>query len=229
MQGFGYIYKTTNTITGRIYIGQKTGSFTPSYLGSGKIITKSLQKHGRENFKLEVLAFGSTREILDALEIKYIAEYRAVFGSEFLYNISAGGVGVRMPCSDDKKEKLRRATIEQWKDPIFKEKWCFQNKERCSHPENNAMFGKTHSIETIEKMRNIKLGKKHSPESCAKMSNSRKGKTSHRKGKTMTLETCEKMRLSHIGKKHTPEEIQKMKEGWAKRRESLAMALGSSK
>ena len=230
MQGFGYIYKTTNLTNGRIYIGQKTGSFAPGYLGSGKIIVKSLLKHGRENFKLEVLAFGSTREMLDALVIKYIAEYRAVFGNEFLYNLSAGGVGVRMSCSDEKKEKLRQATIEQFSDSEFKEKWCKQNKDRCSISENNPMFGKHHTDETRKK-----IGEANSRPNL-KLRGKAKTKE-HREALVMawkdrapdSVETRERKRLSHLGKKHTPEEIQKMKEGWAKRRESLALALGGSK
>ena len=34
---------------------------------------------------------------------------------------------------------------------------------------NNPMFGKKHSLETIEKMRKIKVGKKLSPETINKL------------------------------------------------------------
>jgi group I intron endonuclease len=134
MQGFGYIYKTTNLINGRIYIGQKKGSFDPSYLGSGWILAKALHKYGRENFKLEVIAYGSCREALDELEMKNIAEYREVFGNDFLYNITAGGCGVRRPCPPKIKEKIRKAALRQFSDPVmidlFKKKAKEEDEEK---------------------------------------------------------------------------------------------------
>ena len=42
----GYIYKTTNLINQKIYIGQKRGRFNPGYFGSGVYITKAINKYG---------------------------------------------------------------------------------------------------------------------------------------------------------------------------------------
>ena len=90
---YGYIYKTTNLINGRLYIGQRKGTFTPDYLGSGKIIKIAIKQYGKNNFRLEVLAFATTYQMLNGLEMKYIYEYRQVFGDRFLYNITDGGRG----------------------------------------------------------------------------------------------------------------------------------------
>lgn len=92
MDNYGYIYKTTNLINGRPYIGQKKGLFKLNYLGSGKLIIRAIKKYGKQNFKVEVLAFATTKDMLDSLEIKYIYEHRQVFG-KFLYNITKGGEG----------------------------------------------------------------------------------------------------------------------------------------
>lgn len=42
----GYIYKTTNLINGKIYIGQKRSKkfLKERYLGSGKILKKAIKK-----------------------------------------------------------------------------------------------------------------------------------------------------------------------------------------
>ena len=32
---YGYIYKTTNLVNGKIYVGQHKGEFTEDYIGSG--------------------------------------------------------------------------------------------------------------------------------------------------------------------------------------------------
>lgn len=52
----GYIYKTTNLINKKIYIGQHTADkFDTNYLGSGLLITKAINEHGKANFKAELL------------------------------------------------------------------------------------------------------------------------------------------------------------------------------
>jgi len=48
------IYKTTNKINGKIYIGKDTTS-NPQYLGSGKLIKRAILKYGVENFTKEIL------------------------------------------------------------------------------------------------------------------------------------------------------------------------------
>ena len=50
-----YIYKTTNLINGKIYIGQSIRKFSKSYLGSGVKILNAIKKYGKENFKVEIL------------------------------------------------------------------------------------------------------------------------------------------------------------------------------
>ena len=53
---YGYIYKTTNLINGKIYIGQhKSNLFDSQYKGSGVILRKAFAKYGKENFKVEII------------------------------------------------------------------------------------------------------------------------------------------------------------------------------
>ena len=48
---YGYIYKTTNKINNKSYIGQHTAKqFEPEkYIGSGSLLLKAVSKYGREN------------------------------------------------------------------------------------------------------------------------------------------------------------------------------------
>ena len=53
---FGYIYKTTNLINGKIYIGKRQKQeFDKYYLGSGIYLKKAIEKYGKENFSCEII------------------------------------------------------------------------------------------------------------------------------------------------------------------------------
>ena len=88
-----YIYKTTNLINGKIYVGlsTKTVEEGTKYYGSGKLINKAIKQYGLENFTKEIL----TRDIEDKkqlakLEVEFIKEYNST-DRNIGYNISAGG------------------------------------------------------------------------------------------------------------------------------------------
>ena len=49
------IYKITNTINGKIYIGKYQGNNFNNYWGSGKILKNAYKKYGRENFTKEII------------------------------------------------------------------------------------------------------------------------------------------------------------------------------
>ena len=47
---YGYVYKTINTITNKIYIGQKKSQIflEEKYLGSGVRLKSSIKHHGKD-------------------------------------------------------------------------------------------------------------------------------------------------------------------------------------
>lgn len=90
---FGYIYKTTNLINGKIYIGQKQSQrFVENYKGSGKLIKAALLKYGNENFICEILEWCENKQQLNEREKFYIALYNSR-DFDIGYNISKGGDG----------------------------------------------------------------------------------------------------------------------------------------
>lgn len=85
------IYKITNLINNKIYIGKDTTS-DPSYFGSGLLITRSITKYGIENFTKEVIDGTDDYEELSNKEIYWIEKYNSV-DRNIGYNISKGGDG----------------------------------------------------------------------------------------------------------------------------------------
>ena len=85
-----YIYKITNKINGKIYIGQHKhleNEKFDQYMGSGKLIKDAISKYGIDNFTKEILE-ECTKENVNEREIYWIDKLKA---RENNYNISAGG------------------------------------------------------------------------------------------------------------------------------------------
>ena len=62
---YHYIYKTTNVLNDKFYIGMhSTDDLTDGYVGSGKRLWYSINKHGKENHVCEILEYLPDRESL---------------------------------------------------------------------------------------------------------------------------------------------------------------------
>jgi hypothetical protein len=85
------VYITRNLINGKKYIGFDSKN-DPTYLGSGKILKKAIEKYGRCNFiKTIVMEFNNSEDALK-YEKELIIEKNAVESDDF-YNIHIGGRG----------------------------------------------------------------------------------------------------------------------------------------
>jgi len=87
-----YIYKTTNQINGKFYIGMHcTDNLNDGYIGSGTQLKRSIIKHGKENFKREILEFLQNKEELIKREKELINE--EVLNDPNSMNLQPGGGG----------------------------------------------------------------------------------------------------------------------------------------
>lgn len=84
------IYKITNLINGKYYIGRhSTENINDPYMGSGIGIKNAIKKYGVENFTKEIIATASTSEELWDLEKEIVNE--AVVKDPNSYNNAYGG------------------------------------------------------------------------------------------------------------------------------------------
>jgi hypothetical protein len=99
---YHFIYKTTNILSGKYYIGMhSTDNLEDGYMGSGKRLRYSLNKYGKENHKVEILEFFDSRKEL-AVREKDIVNLNEIAKEECL-NLVVGGGAAKYTFSDEKK------------------------------------------------------------------------------------------------------------------------------
>ena len=133
---YGFIYITTNHINGKKYIGQKKYDkydHWRTYLGSGILLSRAINKYGRENFSKEIIEECETRDKLNAREKYWISYYDAVNSDEF-YNIASGGDGGRT-CYGETHHASKKV-YQYDKDGNFLREW--DNAQRASEELNTS-------------------------------------------------------------------------------------------
>lgn len=97
------LYKTTNLINNKFYIGiHQTKKLDDGYLGSGTILIYAIKKYGKENFKREILEFCNSYSELVELEKKYVSEEFLV--NQNIYNLKTGGGNLGVLSNESKKK-----------------------------------------------------------------------------------------------------------------------------
>ena len=180
------IYKITNKLNGKVYIGQSIDIDTRwrQHINAkdDMLIHKSIQKYGAENFSFEIL-LECPAEMLNDWERDMIALYDCI--SPNGYNLTEGGGGCK--CSEETRLKMSEAKKGKtsWNKGIpcseeHKRKLSEANKghhisEEQKRKISEANKGKHLSEEHKRKISNVQKGKHLSEETKIKISNTLKG------------------------------------------------------
>lgn len=163
---YHYIYKTTCIITERFYIGMhSTDNLEDGYVGSGKRLWHSINKHSRENHVCQILEFLPDRESLKAREREIIDQ--EMLDEELCMNLALGGQGGLLNKEHANKfhEGGARYMKEKWKNPLFKKYMSnVISNQRILEYKNGTRInlnqghwnGRIHSEQTIQKMKDSK-------------------------------------------------------------------------
>ena len=151
------IYKTTNGINGKIYIGcHQTEDIYDNYMGSGKILNRAIKKYGIENFTKEILECFDNPDDMFSMESKVVNE--DFVKRKDTYNLVQGGHGgkevgelgikvLKEKYGDDWNKELYKKAIKLWvksDDPVIK--------RQRSIIAGNAFRNKKHTEETKKQM-----------------------------------------------------------------------------
>ena len=106
MNDYGFIYMTHNRVNGKRYIGKRkydaAGRWV-DYLGSGVLLSRAIQKYGKENFRREIIDIATSNEELSEKEKYWIGYYDATQSKDF-YNVASGGDGGNVRGGDTKEQ-----------------------------------------------------------------------------------------------------------------------------
>ena len=156
------IYKITNTINGKSYIGQtvktlaKRWYYHYHYAKNNKNhFHDAILKYGTDCWSFEILEEVNDNNLLNEREIYWIVYYDTFKSG---YNSTIGGEGrIGYKCSDIIKEKIKlnHANVSGEKNPNYgkKHKTAVIEKMRKKKLRNKHCIGRKYSEETIEKMR----------------------------------------------------------------------------
>lgn len=152
---FYLVYKTTNNINSKFYIGShQTNNIDDGYLGSGKILKQAINKYGRENFTRIIIAQCISSKVSRDVE-GHIVRYSIEKYGRGCYNRSYNGTGAMLGKdnsfygknhSDETKKKLSEIASQRV-------------------GEKNSFYGRKHKPETIARI----LETRPNSENCPKM------------------------------------------------------------
>ena len=158
------IYKITNKLNGKYYIGcHKTEDEADGYMGSGKLISKAIGKHGLDNFTKEIIErCGSETEMFQR-EAELV-----IIDREKTYNLQSGGRGGwgyinesklgghHVPHTEEAKQKIKASSLGRVTSAATKklisERNKLTNKSR-GRAVSKALKGKPKSPEHRENIR----------------------------------------------------------------------------
>lgn len=88
-----YVYKITNTVNGKFYIGKRghKDPYSDSYMGSGRQIQSAIKKYGKDKFIKEILQVFETNDKAAELEKSLVT--REIIETAQCYNMHEGGHG----------------------------------------------------------------------------------------------------------------------------------------
>jgi len=171
---FGYIYKITNLVNGKVYVGQTTKTIAKRWsqhkaaaIGSRKnkqVISRAIEKYGESNFKIEEIYIARNQDVLDDNEKYFIRIFNC--SNPIGYNTRPGGKGT----TEETKQRMSKTHINKYQnDPELGKKQTAHLKGKPWTAEHRYKIGSSHRgvplpDEVKHKISNTLTGKKQTPE-----------------------------------------------------------------
>jgi group I intron endonuclease len=159
------IYKITNIINNKIYIGQTTTDLKTRWRDHCRFknrqmhpIKYAIQKYSKENFKIEQIDAASSLEELNKKEEYWISFYNSTDKS-FGYNLMKGGYGKGRHSEETIKKMKNSHAGKPRKKHSEETKLAFSLSRKGKPAHNKGKKGKPHTKETKELFSKMRKGK----------------------------------------------------------------------
>jgi hypothetical protein len=154
------IYKTTNLVNGKIYIGKDTRN-NPNYFGSGKLISLAILKYGKQNFIKETIDTAKSNDELNEKEKFWIKTLKSQ-DMKIGYNINPGGEGIDPAQISGNKHYMwgNGDKIRGEKNPNFGNGNKIRGEKNCQYGmtgDKSPNWGRKNTDETKQRMRESAL------------------------------------------------------------------------
>ena len=146
------IYKSTNKINNKIYVGQTTISLEKriknhireSKKNTNRPFLNSLKKYGIDNFLFEIIDSANNLEELNDKEIYWINKLNSLCPNG--YNITGGGQGKRLISTDEFSKSISEGlkNSEKWQKLIKDEEFLKNRKDNFIYSNKGKKFSKEH-------------------------------------------------------------------------------------
>lgn len=160
------IYKITNNINGKSYVGQTKRTLQERWNGHCRkedcvALHNAIEKYGKENFTVEEIDRAESEEELNLKEAYWIDKLNTMHPNG--YNLRTGGC--RFELSDISKEKLSKTVKQLWDNGKYEVTW---NRPVCQYSKSGKLIATYNSIkEACEALGKPNLAK-HIPSVCKK-------------------------------------------------------------
>ena len=194
MEPYGFIYKITNKVNGKTYIGQTKNGFNVRYMYNientgNKLLKKDIEKYGLDSFEIiKEFDVAYTVEELDELEKTYIQQFHSL-ETEHGYNRMTGGKNGKPT------EQLREELSESHKGYVMPELQKTKISEALSG-EKSHMYG-------VPKSEKVKQKISHS------LKEYYKSHDAPAKGRKLSQEEIERLRTLRKGVKQPADAVKR--------------------
>lgn len=213
-----YIYKITNIINGKNYIGQaiKIDNRWRDHRRAAilnkptQLIHHALIKYGINNFNFEVIACCKNQEDANDAETQLVAQYNSYVANGHGYNVTYGGYNAP-------KSEIWKKSIKRWRDSLSEEeRLAIRNKQAAAtkeqiqtkgHPAQGYKWTEEQRKSLSEWRLSLDQDSIYTPEIRKKMSDIRKSKPIPEEQRQNMLEGLKKWREKRLNERYSSDEM----------------------
>ena len=209
------VYKISNSLSGRYYIGYSTNINKRFTVHRSKLkhnchdnifLQRAYNLDGEDKFIYEIIHFCHTEEEAKEIELQYLTDLTI---RNIIYNLNFNNSGGDLLTHHPDKEKIREKILNSYKETLNKMTPEERSQKYGKFGDKNGMYGKTHTEEVKKMNSELKKGntnfkgRTHTEETKQNFSEMRKNKNTGKEnsffGKHHSEETKEKIRKKNKG------------------------------